>query len=498
MSKRHQARRAQSRPQFHRLALLAVLLATGCASGTPAAVSALAAPPRAASTDGATAPVAAPVKGSPAVRVQRPGSEAPQLAQVGRASADAVATEPSEDWMLELAPGVTPAAFAAQPLPLGARVAGTVRLARRYLVQLDLPAGVDTADLGPVLLALPGVVSARRLYQRVAAEPGVGRRRAASLQNEPVPDLLAGLDPAEGQWGHLPLFADTAGAWEAVPPAAQRNTFVAVIDSGLDLGHPAFTGRVIDPLDFAQEPPSSDVSDVEGHGTHVAGIIGASGEDDDGVAGVAWGVPVMPLAWKDEFDIMQALVAAIEHRPSEGPGRVRVINMSLGSDPFAQTDLLWAELMQRARAAGILVVAVAGNSARPVPDDPGNYPNVLSVGATGHYLSWELPAYFTSFGADLVAPGEAILSTFPRQLSRDGRAVLSGTSMSAPYVAGVAALMFAKYDPTNVQMNRSFVDRVERQILATADDLGDPGPDPIMGHGRVNARAALAPDTLPE
>ena len=196
-----------------------------------------------------------------------------------------------------------------------------------------------------------------------------------------------------------------------------------------------------------------------------------------------------------------------------GAPKVRVINMSLGINTGRVIPVFY-DAVQFARRKGILVVASAGNTGTPAISPPANTPGVLAVGATGHYLNYEFVAHFSNYGPrlDLVAPGAGVpvtVPTHPSQAgSRDGITSLSyafadGTSESAPYVSGVAALVFAKYDPTNaslgtIQDAATMVDKVRTHLIRAVDDFGTPGWDPSWGYGRLNAEKAVSSPTLLE
>jgi subtilisin family serine protease len=228
--------------------------------------------------------------------------------------------------------------------------------------------------------------------------------------------------------------------------------------------------------------------DGNGHGTHVAGIVAAATGNGEGVASVAPGAGVMPVRVlaADGSGTTEGVVAGIDWARMHGAD---VINLSLGSEvPIAGAvggDALDAAI-RRALAAGVVVVAAAGNSGVPVCEQPAAAHGLLCVGAVDRRGR---RALFSSFGSGLglVAPGgsalplpdEDVLSTYPPA----GYATLAGTSQAAPHVAGVAALLVSLGLRGSEAVNR---------LLATATDLGPPGVDPEYGHGLVNARTAVA------
>lgn len=354
------------------------------------------------------------------------------------------------------------------------------------------------------------------------------------------------------QWSHRQT--EALALWKGSD--AQKNVnaskvIVAILDTGLDVGHPEFAGRVVLPRDFTAYPspapstdpstapstdPSADPStapgaavvegapDNDGHGTHVAGIIGAEGKNAAGVAGVAWDVKLMPLkVLGDEggydFDILAAIAYALgldgeDEDKLDDDGylaelpigqqdlRTRVISMSLGS-PYHGRDPLYDFAFAEARKRGVLVVVAAGNEGSEV-GMPANSSYCISVSSTSPYQVgdqiWEWLSGFSNRGdrIDVSAPGGSILSTIP--MESGGYATYSGTSMACPYVSGLAALVISQNDPTNQKTDSAFYDQVKQHLEATADDLGSPGKDIKYGHGRVNVRKALTtpfPGTLP-
>ncbi len=393
-------------------------------------------------------------------------------------------------WMLRLATGAATAPVLADLALAGFRVRGELNLGGRVLLRVDPPAGLDAAAVQARLAGIPGVTQA-------LPEPRRHRQDFDFTQ----PDPFFGF-----QWAHRPDRGNTLGAWELVPVADQRRIVVAVLDTGLDVGHPEFAGRVVTPRNFTNDGGEADVTDTDGHGTHVTGIAAATGGNDAGVAGVAWGVKVLPVKVLDdtgdgdEFDILAGFLHAVRWRPAPDNGdRVRVVNLSLGS-ATGSVSALWTEAIAEASAAGVVVCAASGNAGYESVDAPANTPGVLAVGSSNTYLFWEDVSPFSNHGArvDLVAPGEDIYSTSPRantQMELE-YAYESGTSMASPYVAGVAALIVARYDKDHLRTNAAFAEGVRQRLLRAVTDLGVPGRDPWFGEGRLDARRAVAPATL--
>jgi len=285
----------------------------------------------------------------------------------------------------------------------------------------------------------------------------------------------------ERQWSLDMVEADAVHA-----TSVGTGAVVAVVDSGVAAGHPDLAGRLVAGRDVVEGDASPD--DGDGHGTHVAGIVGAATGNGVGVESVAPGAGLMPVRvlGADGSGTTEGVVAGIDWARTHGAD---VINLSLGSEVLivgaVGGDALDAAI-RRALAAGIVVVAAAGNSGMPVCEQPAAAAGLLCVGAVDKRRE---RAVFSSFGSGLgmVAPGgsalpvagEDVLSTYPP----DGYEELAGTSQAAPHVAGAAALLVSLG-----LRGREAVDR----LLATATDLGAPGVDPVYGHGLVNARAAVA------
>ncbi len=295
----------------------------------------------------------------------------------------------------------------------------------------------------------------------------------------------AAADPRRGEQWNLDLIeADGArGVTTGV------GAVVAVIDSGVQADHPDLAGRVGAGRDEVQG--DSTPQDGDGHGTHVMGIVGAATGNGVGVESVAPGATLMPIRvlGDDGGGSLDDVARGIDYARTHG---AHVINLSLGSDvPLigaAEGDEVDAAI-RRALAAGIVVVAAAGNNAVPVCEQPAASEGLLCVGAVDRRRA---RSFFSSFGSGLglVAPGgsggsstgmagEDVLSTFRGSAYEE----LAGTSQAAPHVAGVAALLVSLGVRGQAAVKR---------LRDTATDLGAPGDDGQFGAGLVNARAAVA------
>ncbi|MGE5707721.1 MAG: S8 family peptidase, partial [Bacteroidota bacterium] len=292
--------------------------------------------------------------------------------------------------------------------------------------------------------------------------------------------------------------------WGSNPTLDASKVIVAILDTGLDINPPEFTGRIVGAKNTFDPAQGSVVTDDSGHGTHCAGIIGATGNNPgaNGMAGLAWDAKLMPVKvlgpqGGGDASILAGIDYVIQYNEdSAHTEKVRVINMSLGSSMYNQS-LAYDDAFQYARSKGIVVCVAAGNDASEVAS-PSNNRYCLSVSSTSVYRvgtnSWEMLSGFSNRGEriDVAAPGGNIWSTIP-----GGYAYKSGTSMATPFVAGLAALVVAQqvnrgatpeeYAPRNA----AFVDQVMQHLEGTSDDLGAPGKDVQFGWGRVNVKKAM-------
>ena len=255
---------------------------------------------------------------------------------------------------------------------------------------------------------------------------------------------------------------------------------VAVIDTGVDLDHPDLAGRLAEGINLVDEnaPPEDDV----GHGTHVAGIIAATVDNYEGVAGMSWYNQVMPIKVLDHtgagstYDVARGIIWATDNGAS-------VINLSLGN--YVDAEFLH-DAIRYAYDRDVVLIAATGNDNTEDPGYPAAYPEVLAVSATD---SSKRRSVFSNYGdyLDVVAPGETIASTY----FENQYAALSGTSMASPHAAALAAMIRS----LNPDLTNEEVMDIMRK---SADDLGAPGKDPYYGYGLINVRTALEYALKPE
>jgi subtilisin family serine protease len=352
---------------------------------------------------------------------------------------------------------------------------------------VEIPARQSTGAVVSELEADPSVAYAEPNYVVTASE---------LIPNDPrFPDEWA-LD------NDLDTDIDAAEAWDYTQGSA--DVTVAVVDSGVAYDHPDLAPNLwVNPSETVGTPEGRGVdddgngyvddsigwdwveddgipTDPHGHGTHVAGTIGARGNDGFGVAGVSWDVGLMPLRALDSTgsgtiaDVASAFIYA-------GEMGADIVNASLGGPGYSNTLRAAIE-----RAPGTLFVVAAGNSSSDNDTAP-NYPcsygssNLICVAATGETgkLAW-----FSNYGAstvDLAAPGEAILSAKPG----GGFTTSSGTSMATPHVSGVAALLLANRPSATVA-------DATAALLGAVDPAASLGGKTVTG-GRLNAWRALDP-----
>jgi len=293
-------------------------------------------------------------------------------------------------------------------------------------------------------------------------------------------------DPYFGQQWNLPAI-QAPEAWDITQGSAAVR--VAVVDTGVDCRHPDLQDQCVDQFNYLTG--SRDAGDDNGHGTHVAGIIAARTNNGVGVAGIASGVKLVALKVLDQSGQGDTATVARAIADAAGLYGAKVINLSLGGPRDASgPDPILQEGINEAYRRGAVIVAAAGNCYPSCTAiiDPAALDHVIAVAAVDGSRQ---RAAFSNYGnyIDIAAPGVNICSTYPG--NRYARR--SGTSMAAPHVSAVAALVLSVRP-------RFCPDTIASILFQTADDLGSPGWDQYYGYGLVNAyRAvrAVAPSTGP-
>jgi len=312
-------------------------------------------------------------------------------------------------------------------------------------------------------------------------------------------------------------------AWDTT--TGSDTTIVAVLDTGILSGHPDLAGRLIPGYDFvtsifraqdgdgidpdSEDPgddPDSDSSSF--HGTHVAGTVGAATNNLIGVAGVTWQTRIMPVrvlgaGGGTSSEVSQGIryAAGLPNDSGTVPTEpARIINMSLGGAGISQIE---QAAITAARNAGTIVIAAAGNESSTAPYSPAALNGVISVSAVG---ATERRASYSNYGptVDVAAPGgefwdsdsddrlDAVRSTLGDDRGNFNYRYYQGTSMAAPHMAGVVALMLAVNpaltpDDIDMLLAGTHPDTVRR----ITRDLGREGRDDYFGHGLIDAAAAV-------
>jgi thermitase len=327
------------------------------------------------------------------------------------------------------------------------------------------------------------------------------RKPNDNVPNDPQFDEQWALNNDGRNGGKAGADLNALDAWSKTK--GSNEVVVAVLDTGVDYNHldlvtnmwvrpdnvPQYAdselGAYNDLQGFDANANVADPMDDNGHGTHCSGIIGAEGNNNEGIAGINWNVQIMPLkflgrgGFGSTKDAIEAINYAID-RKQKGVN-LRVISASWGST--ANSKAL-EDAIRAAGENGILFVAAAGNSSTDNdrrPHYPSNYdlPNVISVAALDRT---DALASFSNFGAKTVhaaAPGREIVSTWLGNAYREA----SGTSMATPYVSGIAALIIA--NEPNISL-----EKLRDRILKSVDKIDALNGKTASG-GRINAAKAL-------
>ena len=303
-----------------------------------------------------------------------------------------------------------------------------------------------------------------------------------------------------------PLFAQQWGLAKINAPAAWNvqtgGAVVAIIDAGIDVDHPDLVGRLWtnagetagDGVDNDSNTyvddihgwnffgNNADLSDSTGHGTQVAGLVAATGNNGTGIAGVCWDCELMvlkviqPGGIANYSDIAKAITYAV----NKG---AKVINLSLGG---YNDSVTLRTAVAEAEERGVVVIGGAGNDDDDRPFYPAAYETVLAVAGTD---AGDVRVNSSNYGdwVDLSAPGSEVLTTF----DGGGYGDSVGTSLAAPFASGAAALLRGAHGTWTAA-------QVRAQLLHTAAliDAANPGYEGLLGRGRLDAGAAL--NTTPQ
>ncbi|HEY7795939.1 MAG TPA: S8 family serine peptidase [Gaiellaceae bacterium] len=373
----------------------------------------------------------------------------------------------------------------------------------------DLPALQRALGGAESLAPLPALVVERRQAPKLSSLPGatyverVGVRRPAFVPTDPL---------ASRQWY---LTANHAfDFWDEPVPPPGAGIRVAVIDSGIDGGHPELASKIGAAESFVGGSP---LVDRAGHGTFVAGLI-AAGLDDVGIAGMAPAAELLVAKVVNDDDLIdvEAEVKAIRWAVKNG---ARVINMSLGGlrdprDPSRDAySALEAQAIGWAHGKGVVVVAAVGNNTDvpprvwPFASYPAALPHVLGVSALTRDGSVPVYSHRDRIYNDIAAPGHGIVSTLPLALTAEAKECVDqgysscgpedfrkgqGTSFAAPQVAAAAAVLLAVRPSLRPEQVTALLTRTAHDVnAATGCRICPLQRDALTGWGRLDVTAAL-------
>jgi len=378
------------------------------------------------------------------------------------------------------------------------------------LVVIDDLDDANAASVAAQYNAMTGVVVYAEVNEQISLDDPsnlysrqdlVERGGTSAIPNDPDFGQQWALNNLGQDGGSQRSDIDAIEAWKKT--RGSSDVVVAVLDSGVDYSHvdlrsniwlrpdniPQYyddeLGSFNDLQGFNGTDQLGDPMDTNGHGTHCAGIIGAEGDNDEGIAGINWNVQIMPLKFLGRggfgttADAIKAINYAVDRK--KAGVNLRVINASWGS---TQNSKALKDAIAAAGDAGILFVAAAGNNGTDNDKRahyPSNYdlPNVISVAATDRNDVLTSFSNFALKSVHIAAPGRDIESTWLGDAYRDA----SGTSMAAPHVAGVAALILsAEPNLTVAQLRARLLTSVDKLPALTGK---------VSSGGRLNAAKAL-------
>ncbi|MCU6708486.1 S8 family serine peptidase [Paenibacillus sp. J5C_2022] len=271
-------------------------------------------------------------------------------------------------------------------------------------------------------------------------------------------------------------------AWQTV--REQKDVIIGLVDTGVDLDHPDLKDNLVagTNLIYPELPPDDD----NGHGTGVAGVIGAVGNNGIGVAGVVWHAKIMPIKaldqWGDgtEKDLGEGILYAVRN----GAG---IVVMSVGLHRYSP---YMEDIVRYAESQGVLLVAAAGNDGTTLGSKaavkyPAAYPTVLAVGGSNSNGAPD-PRSNPGSELDLLAPWNVYTTALDGEYKWD-----EGTSLAAPQVAGAAALLLAmhpEYEPYQVRA----------MLRQSAKDIGAAGVDSTSGYGLLRVDQVVAGELVPD
>ncbi|MFD0957876.1 S8 family serine peptidase [Paenibacillus chungangensis] len=311
-------------------------------------------------------------------------------------------------------------------------------------------------------------------------------QQAANDAANETPQMMAASpteanDPQLDKQTHLSRIG-AQKAWQTV--REQKNVIIGLVDTGVDLDHPDLKDNLVagTNLIYPELPPDDD----NGHGTGVAGVVGAVGNNGLGVAGVVWDAKIMPIKaldqWGDgtEKDLGEGILYAVRN----GAG---IVVMSVGLHRYSP---YMADIVRYAESQGVLLVAAAGNDgtmlgSKAAVKYPAAYPTVLAVGGAKPNGDPD-PRSNPGSELDLLAPWNVYTTALDGEYKWD-----EGTSLAAPQVAGAAALLLAlhpEYEPYQLRA----------MLRQSAKDIGAAGVDSISGYGLLRVDQVVSGELVPD
>jgi subtilisin family serine protease len=288
-------------------------------------------------------------------------------------------------------------------------------------------------------------------------------------------------DPAFGsQWHHQKL--GSPSAWDHV--TGDAGIVIAIVDGGVALDHPDLTAALVpgyNAADRIAQADGGDVYDVDGHGTFIAGIVGATGNNGVDVVGMGWDLSIMPVRYYNSpgggflHDLLDGARWAADHG-------ARCVNVSQTGVENASVQTTGEYVRDR----GGLLLYAAGNDGQDL--SWFDWPDVLVVGGTDQDDDLLSDAFVTSghgLAVDVYAPGADMLSTFVNSTGGLGLGIGSGTSSSVAVASGLCGLAWSLRPDFTTQ-------QVEQILFAGCEDLGPPGEDTFWGWGRVHSSGSIS------
>ena len=314
----------------------------------------------------------------------------------------------------------------------------------------------------------------------------IGWRAGAVAAGAVIAVLLAAAPASADTIREMQWYLATVNATQAHQVTRGDGVIVAVIDSGVDAGHPDLAGAVLPGASFLGSTSKDGQTDPDGHGTKMAGVIAARGGGPNNALGIAPRARILPVAIPNEGQvgsIAEPLRWAVDHG-------AQVINLSVARPAGQALPAGEADAVAYALAHNVVVVTSAGNRAQmPTGNSLAMLPGVVAVAGlarSGSFWSGSVEGPFVA----VAAPAEDIVNIGARNVYSTGYSTGTGTSESTAIVAGIAALVRAKFpqlDAANV-INR---------LIRTAVDRGSAARDPRYGFGTIDALRAVTVEVAP-